>query len=405
MDEKGRLLVLRIKMYPAGNGDAFLISAAGSNVLVDGGYGQTFEEHISRDLRNIASKGESLDLLIVSHIDADHISGLIRFLTVNGSSVAPQIVPIENIWHNSLRSLTTKTDARLQPSDREILDAIHRRGHPATAERDARGATEISARQGSSLASLIHAGGYQWNGGNGTTSISIECMPVINLLGGQVRVIGPTQQRLDGLLKWWKGQLRQMGYRGPTGAGAVIDDAFEFMCEHVGENTPPRPVVLSAGSRKNLDDVYEPDLSITNGSSITTIIELGRVRILMLADAWAEDVVQALRVLQSQGCSMTFDAIKISHHGSLHNTSPELLQLVDAPRYVVSSNGMAHGHPDIEVLAAIVDRPAPFSRTLYFNYATPASNVIRNHLSRSGTPFAVHDSATNWIEIEECLNQ
>lgn len=392
-------------MYPAGNGDAFLISATGFNVLVDGGYGQTFDEHISRDLRDLSNKGERLDLLIVSHIDADHISGLIRFLTVNGSSTSPRIVPIGNIWHNSLRSLTADNDARIQPSDREILDAIHRRGHPATAEYDERGATEISARQGSSLASLIHAGEYQWNGRNGTTGIAVECIPVIDLPGGRVRVIGPTQQRLDGLLKWWKGRLRQMGYRGPTGAGNVIDDAFELMCEHVGENTPPRPVALSAGSRKSLADVYEPDNSIINGSSIATITELGGVRILMLADAWAEDVVQALRFLQSQGCSMVFDAIKISHHGSLHNTSPELLQLVDAPRYIVSSNGMVHGHPDIEVLAAIVDRPAPFSRALYFNYATPASNAIRNHQSRSGTPFTVHDNTTNWIEIKESQNK
>lgn len=392
-------------MYPAGNGDAFLISSAPLNVLVDGGYGQTFDEHIASDLRDLSSKGERLDLLIASHIDADHISGLIRFLTANGSFAAPQIVSIRNIWHNSLRSLTAKNDAKIHPSDREILDAIYRRGHPATAEHDARGATAISARQGSSLASLIHAGGYQWNGHNGTTGIAVECMPVINLPGGQVRVIGPTQQRLDGLLKWWKGQLRQMGYRGPTGAGDVIDDAFEFMCGHVGEGTPPRPVVLSAGSRKSLDDVYEPDVSITNGSSIAAIIELGGVRILMLADAWAEDVVPALRALQSQGCSMVFDAIKISHHGSLHNTSPELLQLVDAPRYIVSSNGMAHGHPDMEVLAEIVDRPAPFSRTLYFNYATTASNVIRHHRSKSGAPFTVHDNATNWIEIKGSQNR
>lgn len=392
-------------MYPAGNGDAFLISSAGLNILVDGGYGQTFDEHILSDLRDLSGRGERLDLLIASHIDADHISGLIRFLTVNGTSAAPQIVPIVSIWHNSLRSLTTNNDSSIQSSDSEILDAIRRRGHPATPERDAHGVTEVSARQGSSLASLIHAGRYQWNGGNGTTGIAVERMPLINIPGGQVRVIGPTQRRLDELLKWWKGRLRQMGYRGPKGAGDVIDDAFEFMCEHVGESTPPRPVALSAGGRKNLDDVYEPDLSVTNGSSIATITELGGIRILMLADAWAEDIVQALRVLQSEGCSMAFDAIKISHHGSLHNTSPELLQLVDAPRYIVSSNGMAHGHPDIEVLTAIVDRPAPFCRQLYFNYATSASNAIRNHQSRSGTPFTVYDNATNWIEIEECHNK
>jgi hypothetical protein len=37
--------MLRVKMYPAGNRDAFLLSAAGTNVLVDGGYPQTFSEY------------------------------------------------------------------------------------------------------------------------------------------------------------------------------------------------------------------------------------------------------------------------------------------------------------------------------------------------------------------------
>jgi hypothetical protein len=262
------------------------------------------------------------------------------------------------------------------------------------------GANEISARQGSSLASLIHRGGYRWNDHDGATSIAVERAPVFQLAGGNIRVIGPTQQRLDGLLKWWKGRLRQMGYNGPTGTGDEIDDAFELVCEHAGESAASRPVPVSAQKRKDLADVYDPDTSITNGSSIATIIELGGARVLMLADAWAEDVVPVLRTLQSNGDSMLFDAIKISHHGSLRNTSPDLLRLVDAPRYIVSSNGNAHGHPDIEVLAAIVDRPASFSRALYFNYPTPASTLLSNHVSKSGASFTVHEKATDWIEIE-----
>jgi hypothetical protein len=392
--------MLRIKIYPAGNGDAFLLSSAGSNVLIDGGYAQTFDEHIFPDLVEVARRGEHLDLVIASHIDADHISGLIRFLTLNEKSTQPKIVGVGQLWHNSLRSLTTMNDTDIRPADRLILDAIHRRGHPAQVGNAPNGPKEISARQGSSLASLIHDGEYRWNVYDGATSITLERTPVFQLAGGNIRVIGPTQQRLDGLLKWWKGRLRQMGYNGPTGAGDVIDDAFELMCEHAGESAASRPVPVSARGRKNLQDVYEPDVSITNGSSIATIVELGGVRILMLADAWAEDAVQALRAFQSNGDSMCFDAIKISHHGSLRNTSPDLLQLIDAPKYIVSSNGNAHGHPDIEVLAAIVDRPAPFPRTLYFNYPTPASALIRNHVSRSGTSFTVQDNATDWIDIE-----
>ncbi|WP_215398797.1 AVAST type 1 anti-phage system MBL fold metallo-hydrolase Avs1a [Rheinheimera oceanensis] len=391
--------MMKIKMYPACNGDAFLIKAARSNILVDAGYAQTFDNYISTDLLDLSYKGEKLDLVIVSHIDADHISGIIKFLSINGTSAVPKLISIGDVWHNSLRSLSSAERSEINASDRAILKAICQRGHPIPNMLPKPGATEISARQGSSLASLIHQGGYKWNCGDGTSRIKQDFTKVHHFSGGSVRVIGPRQERLDGLLKWWKRRLLQIGYNGPTGPGEIIDDAFEFICEHAAEATVLSPTPLSAGGRKLLEDVYEPDVSITNGSSITVIVELDGVRVLMLADAWAEDVIDALRVLQSQGDSMMFDAIKISHHGSLRNTSPELLKLIDAPVYMVSSNGTGHGHPNVEVLTAIVDRPAAFSRTVYLNYSTDASSILLKHQSRSKTPFTVHENMTDWIPI------
>jgi glyoxylase-like metal-dependent hydrolase (beta-lactamase superfamily II) len=87
--------MLKIKMYPAGNGDAFLVSGAGANVLVDGGYASTFDRHIAADLQALGLRGERLNLLIATHIDADHISGLIALLAANGSSIQPVIVPTQ----------------------------------------------------------------------------------------------------------------------------------------------------------------------------------------------------------------------------------------------------------------------------------------------------------------------
>ena len=391
--------ILKIKMYPAGNGDAFLISSAGTNILVDGGYPQTFDKYVVHDLCELSNKGESLDLVITSHIDADHISGLIRFLSLNESFTSPKIVEIKNIWHNSLRSLTTINSSDIDPSDQKLLNSICRRGHPSHVEYTSNEANEISARQGSSLSFLIRSGGYTWNGNDGKTNISVEHTQILSFPNGNIRVIGPTQRRLDELLHWWKKQLQKIGYKGPKESGDLIDDAFEFLCEHSVESNKLNPVLLSTGNHKKLKDVYTPDSSATNGSSIATIIELDGVRVLMLADAWAEDIVQELKNLKVRGHSMIFDAIKISHHGSLHNSSPELLELIDAPKFIVSSNGKAHNHPDIEVLTAIVDRPASFSRTLYFNYATPSSNAIQKYCSETGPPFTVLDNATNWIEI------
>lgn len=94
-------------MYPAENGDAFLISSDKTNILIDAGYARTFDSYIRQDLEEIASRGACLNLVIVTHIDADHIGGIIRFLLFNSHSETNNIVPVEGIWHNSLRSLET----------------------------------------------------------------------------------------------------------------------------------------------------------------------------------------------------------------------------------------------------------------------------------------------------------
>lgn len=393
--------MLKFRMYPAQNGDSFLLSSNGTNVLIDGGYATTFDEHIWGDLRVLEAKGEKLDLAITTHIDSDHIGGMIRFLSMNGSYTNPKIIPVQNIWHNSLRSLTFPCESEIQAGDLELLKAIKRRGHPIVAINKDVEPKEISAKQGSTLASLIHSGGYLWNGGDGTMSITMESAQSFSLPGGTIRALTPSKQRLEGLLKQWKKQLQIYGYKGSIGSGEIIDDAFEFCFEHLCEVPRTTPKLISGGHRKRLEDVYQPDTSITNGSSIAAIIELGGARLLMIADAWAEDVVESLQKLESMGCSMMFDAIKISHHGSFHNTSPELLKIIDAPRYFISSNGIKHDHPDIELLTAIVDRTADFSRTLYFNYSTSASNEIRDYKTITGARFSVIENATDWIEIME----
>lgn len=45
----------RLKMYPARNGDAFLVDISGSHVLIDAGFASTFNDHIAPDLRQLGT--------------------------------------------------------------------------------------------------------------------------------------------------------------------------------------------------------------------------------------------------------------------------------------------------------------------------------------------------------------
>lgn len=390
--------MLNIRMYPARNGDAFLLCADRATLLIDGGYSSTFNNYIIDDLQQLASEGQALDLVINTHIDADHIGGILRFLSINGAAARPEIIQIKRIWHNSLRSLTAPQTEPVEHNNEIILNALTQRGY-LTPNEEEQGAKAISARQGNTLASLIHDGQYDWNEGDGLRRISVESMPGINLPGGRVTVLTPSNTALDKLLVFWQKSLRRFGFKGEVGADSLAEDAFECGVSHLQEAVGKPPSLISAGRPKQLGEVYRPDTSVTNASSIATLVELDGCRILMLADAPAEDIVHQLKILQAEGCSLLFDAIKISHHGSCNNTNPELLGLVDAPMYFISSDGSRHQHPDVEVLTAIVDRPATFSRTLYFNYRTPSSDYLKHYTTITGAPFNVEAGTSCWIEI------
>lgn len=386
-------------MYPAQNGDAFLVSTDITNILIDGGYARTFDTYMRKDLEELATRETSLDLVVVTHIDADHIGGVIRFLALNGHSTQKKIVAINDIWHNSLRSLTSvRKDAGLSHIELDVIDAINRRGHPKELKSKP-GFSEISAREGSTLAALLNEGEYVWNESDGTQSICTDSVREKQFKDGFIKVLTPSKEQLEKLVSLWKRDLKRFGVIGSIGSSKAIDDAFEFSFEHKIDRKIAQEQQVSAGQEKRLVDVYKPDKSTTNGSSIATIIELNGIRLLMLADSFAEDVLRELRMLEAEGELMIFDAIKISHHGSNYNTSPELLSVVDSPRYFISSDGSKHNHPDIELLRAIVDRHANFTRTLYFNYSTKESKKIKEFKTASGATFAVEENATDWITI------
>jgi len=393
--------MLAIKSYPAQNGDAFIIKTDNPSptaVLIDGGYSATFHQQIRPDLQELAQNGYRLDLVVATHIDADHVSGLLRLFKSNGESHAPKIIRVDRVFHNSLRSIAgASPPAAAKAADAELLEEVRRGGFPLP-KAEQRVESEISARQGSSLAALLKSGGYVWNEGEGRTSICGDHLTSYAIGAATITVIGPPRARLEKLLVWWKSEIRRLGYAGLLGADDPLDDAFEFLCAAPQAVSTGHPISGHDLSNLSLQDCYLPDDSVTNGSSITFILQIGAQRVLFLGDGWAEDAEAALRALSPGPDKQLFDAIKVSHHGSARNTSPSLLQLIDASRYFISSNGEGYDHPDLPVLKAIVDRPGP-SRELLFNYATASSARLKAHQSKSGAAFAVREAVTGWVSL------
>jgi len=405
-------MALSIRMYPARNGDAFLVTRdddVPTALLIDGGYTSTVRDYIAPDLRDLARYGRSLDLAVATHVDADHISGFLHLIDTNGAAQAPRIIQIREVWHNSLRSIQalSRSDAvtddigAIQGGDADLLDHIRCQGYPEPPALAPDATAEIGARQGSSLAALLLGSDYRWNGATGENPIvrasRIDRITVTD--GTAITLLGPPASQLQALGKWWVRELRRFGFTGPVGRGLPFDDAFEFLAASCDEPTTTNGEQISGSqspSNASLSETHVPDTSPTNASSISFILHSGTCRVLFLADAWAEDILAALRNIavvdgSLPGSPLVFDAIKVAHHGSRRNTSVELLELIDAPRYLISTNGEQHDHPDLEVLKAIVDRPAPFTRELFFNYSTVASQAMKAYSSIMGAAFEIRE--------------
>ncbi len=361
-------------------------------MLIDGGYADTFHRYIKSDLVNLATSGYSLDVVVATHVDSDHISGLLSFFMRNGSAQSPAIIPVREVLHNSLRSLAAPTEGQsvMRRDDMALLREIRMRGYrqPDVANS---AENEISARQGNSLAQLLRDGGYQWNTHTGVVPIGRDRIDRLRIRQGQITILGPNQTRLDSLKEWWTSEIRRMGWVGSLGN---LDDAFEYLCSH--EVVDPGEQLLTA-SDADLASAYVPDNSVTNGSSISLVVEIEGRRLLFLGDSWAEDTVAAL----AANGPLIFDAVKIAHHGSARNTSLELLKLVDSPHFFISTNGSGHDHPNFAVLKAIVDRPVAFCRTLHFNYSTAASRKLKAYQSVAGSDFVVKEEETDWVAIKD----
>ena len=89
-----------IQMLPAGSGDCIYIEFTNANfrMLIDGGYVKTYQDFLKNFLIKLKKDGKRLNLVIVTHVDDDHINGIKALLRENGTSENPNIIGINEIW-------------------------------------------------------------------------------------------------------------------------------------------------------------------------------------------------------------------------------------------------------------------------------------------------------------------
>ncbi|MFP8873293.1 MAG: MBL fold metallo-hydrolase, partial [Myxococcota bacterium] len=110
---------MKFTAFKVGDGDRLLIEGKNANILVDGGRKGGFKASALPTLGQMAADGKTLDLVCVSHIDEDHITGVVDLIDrrrswaifdfqndePGGAQIdepeQPRVPRIRQLWHNS----------------------------------------------------------------------------------------------------------------------------------------------------------------------------------------------------------------------------------------------------------------------------------------------------------------
>ena len=316
--------LFRLHVLPAGVGDALVVEYGEGQttrrLLVDGGVGSAAEA-----VHGFLGDDAALELLVVTHIDNDHIAGALRLLETGAAPPKPA-----QVWFNAYRHLP---ETKLQ---------------------------SMGPVEGERLTTHIVEQGYPWNTAFESRAVMIgtDGPPPERPLDGGIRltVLSPGHDELAELRKKWAPVVQEGG----------LDPAVA---------PPPEPAPVAGLERMGGLDVATlsaqttpEDTTVANGSTIVLLATWAGRTCLLAGDAHPKVLLRGIDQLVGPGDVLDVDVFKLPHHGSKANVTLELVRRVRASVYVFSSNGAGNSrHPNDEAVARVIAGSSG-DRTLAFNY-------------------------------------
>lgn len=372
---------MKLTVFQSDKGDCLLITSQdGKHILADGGMRTSFRTHVAPVLSKLHDDGDTLDLVYVSHIDRDHISGVLELMDdivdwrvheyqlaqgnqhhrPPSSSHPPDVGAI---WHNAFHEQIGKNSGRIENmlaanSTLLSLGSLDWQRQAAESAMDLitskREALQLSRRIGDQQLNIPL--NPEYTGGLMFVSDPVDAIKVGSL---ELYVIGPFDEELKALRKEWNEWLRsQEGHR------AVLQvrrraERDELRLPTGALDATQLPILRQLEVLGDRHKVTTPNLA-----SLMLLIEEDGKSLLMTGDGHWEDILAGLEAagkLDANG-NIHVNVLKVPHHGSEHNTSEVFARRVTADHYVFCGNG-AHENPDPRVVTTYIkSRTGPASR-------------------------------------------
>jgi hypothetical protein len=252
---------MKIRFLNAFHGDSILLSFKdhediNRNILIDGGPSQTFrlknKKTQNKDpgelkiaIDKINELNEKIDLLILTHIDDDHIHGLLNWFEDRDFSKDH----IGKIWFNSGKLIAEYFKEKENPQNDTYINITH--------------GTDTSTTQAVKFEDFIIEKAINWE------KRIIKAGDEIYEFCLKFRILSPSLDKLKLLLSKYEEDGHDLS------TSKENDYNFSIL-EHLAK------------------DMFEEDKSVPNGSSISFIISFNSENFLFLADAHPSIIIQGL---------------------------------------------------------------------------------------------------------------
>lgn len=315
--------MFKLHVIQAKYGDALLLSYGTAvkprHVLIDGGPSGNYAADLEPALEAIVGKGKQLDLAVLSHVDNDHVIGLLDlFAAVEDDQVSGRALRtrIAGLWHNSFERTIDRSGKVGQQMQANMM-MLARMNTPLSADTLE---TFYGIKEGNRLRLMAKKLGVPVNKGF-KNDVLLAARTPVKFGPLELQIAGPNKAQLETLETEWLAWLEEA-------ARKITKDA-----------------ATAAMS----------DRSIPNLSSIVLLAKCAGKSILLTGDARGDYVIEGLRtagLLKKD--KLHVDVLKVQHHGSNRNTTAAFFNTITADTYVLSADGR-HGNPKFDTMKWIVE--------------------------------------------------
>jgi hypothetical protein len=340
-------------------------------VMIDGGPRGVYSPHLKPRLQAIRkargldeNKPLDVDLLMVSHVDDDHIQGILdltKELLEAKREHQPQFVQVSSLWHNSF-------DEIIDHEPDELTASLKCQFGPASVS----GSGEFSDEKKSEVEDH-YAGSDPDVGPEEEEELVSSTLKVLASIeqGFQLRVDAealdfPRNPEFDGKLILAGEDALDMGQELTFTVAGPMKPELEALRKKHNEwlkkldkegKAPPRALAAYV------------DKSVPNLSSLVLLAKTAGKTMLLTGDARGDKILRGLEAvgLMKKGGKIEIDLLKVPHHGSSNNLYVDFFERIVAKHYVFSGNG-EHGNPERETLEMLFNARGDDDYTIHLTY-------------------------------------